>query len=135
LSMKTVMVFGVFDRLHPGHWVFLNQAKKCGKKLIVVVARGSAVVKLKKKKPLMSERARMRVLRSFAGVTKVVLGDQRQSSYTVIKKHKPDIICLGYDQKWLAEDLRKQMRLGKILRIKIVKTKAYKPRKFHTSLL
>lgn len=38
-KFNRVMVFGVFDGLHPGHRAFLRQARKKGDKLIVVVAR------------------------------------------------------------------------------------------------
>lgn len=129
------MVFGVFDRLHSGHRAFLRQAKKHGKKLMVVIAHDSSVLKLKKKRPWQSERQRMVAIRKIRGVSKAILGDQKQSSYSVIKKYKPDIIYLGYDQTWLAKDLRAHMRRGKILHIRLVKAKAYKPKKYHTSLL
>jgi len=39
IKKKKVMVFGTFDIFHPGHRSFLNQAKKYGNYLIVVVAR------------------------------------------------------------------------------------------------
>jgi len=129
------MVFGVFDYLHPGHRAFLEQAKKYGKKLTVVVARDSSVRKLKKKMPHQTERQRCAALHKIRGVTRVVLGDKELSSYGVVKKYKPEIICLGYDQKWLARDLRTQMRLGKIPRIRIVRLRAYRSKKYHTSLL
>src|SRR3989338_6851974 len=58
-----VMVFGVFDRLHSGHRAFLRQAKKHGKKLMVVIAHDSSVLKLKKKRPWQSERQRMVAIR------------------------------------------------------------------------
>ncbi|HLC71304.1 MAG TPA: adenylyltransferase/cytidyltransferase family protein, partial [Candidatus Nanoarchaeia archaeon] len=37
--MKTVMCFGTFDILHPGHLHYLQQAKKYGDYLMVVIAR------------------------------------------------------------------------------------------------
>ena len=47
--MKTVMAFGTFDLMHPGHEYFLRQAKKRGDYLIAVIARDSTVKKLKGK--------------------------------------------------------------------------------------
>lgn len=130
---KKVMVFGVFDRLHPGHRAFLKQAERYGKKLIVVVARDSVAWRLKKKKPKQSERVRLRVIRKVRGVSRAVLGDQRQSTYGVIKKYKPNLICLGYDQKWLGIDLKKRIKRKLVPRIRVIKLKPYHPEKFKSS--
>ena len=45
--MVTVMAFGTFDVLHPGHHFYLEQARKLGDNLVVVVARDANVKKLK----------------------------------------------------------------------------------------
>lgn len=132
---KTVMVFGVFDGFHPGHRAFLKQAERYGKKLIVVVARNSAVRKLKKKEPILKEKKRLVTVRKIKEVTRVILGDRKQSSYAVIKKYKPDVVCLGYDQRWLEKDLRDKMRLGKIPRILFIRLKPYQADKFHSSFI
>lgn len=134
--VKSVMVFGVFDLLHPGHLSFLAQAKKRGDRLIVVVARDSVVKRLKGKAPHFSERERMAHLKKELsnGVT-VVLGDRAHGVYSVIKTHKPDCICLGYDQKTLASDLQSRIRRGFLPRIRFVRLRAHKPRRYHTSKL
>lgn len=132
---KKVMVFGVFDRLHPGHLSFLKQAKKYGEELIVALARDSVVRELKNKTPSQNERERMAVLRKIPDVNKVVLGDKKQGSYGVIKKYKPDMICLGYDQNRLAKNLRERMRSALFPSTHLVRLKAYYSRKFHTSKL
>ena len=49
--MKKVMATGTFDLLHPGHGIYLNEAKKLGgedAKLYVVIARDSTVEKRKR---------------------------------------------------------------------------------------
>ena len=43
---KKVMVFGVFDRLHPGHLSFLEQASKHGN-VVAVITRDDVVKALK----------------------------------------------------------------------------------------
>jgi FAD synthetase len=46
-TKKTVMTFGTFDRLHPGHEYYLSEARKYGDCLITVVARDKTVVDIK----------------------------------------------------------------------------------------
>ncbi|MBI2055323.1 MAG: adenylyltransferase/cytidyltransferase family protein [Candidatus Sungbacteria bacterium] len=130
-----IMVFGAFDRLHPGHLAFLKQAKKIGKKLIVVVACDSAVLELKRKNPAQKQKQRIASLRKLKYVSQVILGDKNQGSYGVIKKHKPQAIGLGYDQRRLMRDLRERMRLGQVPKIKLIRLKAYRHRRYHTSRL
>lgn len=139
------MVFGVFDGIHPGHRVFLRQARKFGRELIAVVARDEAVWKLKKRMPKAGEQARLAALRAVLGGQsarssataqyRVVLGDRRQGSYGVIRKFKPDVICLGYDQKTFARDLKEKMRKGELPKIRLERLKPYYPSKFHSSLM
>jgi len=131
---KLVMVFGVFDGLHPGHFYFLRQAKKYGK-VIAVVARDSAVFKLKKRKPVQSEKKRLRAMMKVKGVTLAVLGDKKQGVYSVIKKYKPNIICLGYDQGLLKKDLEEKMFKKFFAVIRLIQLAPYRPHEFHTSLL
>ena len=107
--LKRVMVFGVFDGLHEGHGYFLSEAAKHGDELIAVVARDEMVRALKNKTPRHTEGERRQAVARAVAVTRAVLGDREQGVYDVIKKDKPDIICIGYDQHALAEDLEKQM--------------------------
>ena len=130
-----VMVFGVFDRLHPGHVSFLKQAAAHGEELIVVVARDASVRELKNKTPHHNEAERMQAVRKIFGVSIAILGDEKLGSYAVIQTHKPNVICLGYDQHGLAEDIQKQMQKGELATISLVKLVAHEPQVFHTSLL
>lgn len=127
---KRVMVFGVFDGLHAGHRAFLKSAKKRGDEFIVVVARDSAVRKLKGKTPRRPQAARMAAIRQSGLADRVIPGDTKQGTYRVVSRWKPDIICLGYDQYALAADLKK-----KIPNIRLIHTLAHQPGTFKTSLL
>lgn len=129
------MVFGVFDRLHEGHRSFLVQARAHGDELIAVVARDAVVQKLKGRAPHQSEEERCARLEQVDEVKNVLLGDEEQGSYKVVTHHEPDIICVGYDQDELYRDLRKRMIQGTLPKIRLVRTRAYKPDEFHTSLL
>lgn len=97
--MKTVLVFGTFDKLHPGHEFFLHQAKSYGDKLVVVVARDHNVLKIKGKLPQDNEQTRLTQVRLVPEVNKARLGlEDYSKKETIIDEIKPDIICLGYDQ-------------------------------------
>ena len=130
-----VMVFGVFDGPHEGHRWFLGEAAKQGNELIVVVARDEIVRLLKEKNPMHNEVERLRSLGDIPEVSRAVLGDLETGSYEVLKKHQPDVICLGYDQQALAEDLKKRIATGEIPAIRLVRLKPHEPERWHTSLL
>lgn len=121
------MVFGVFDGLHAGHKYFLAAAREYGDKLIAVVAQDDVVRQLKGKTPRQSEEERRLAVAQLSVVIHAVLGDLVSGTYNVIKEHQPDIICLGYDQDALEEDLAEKMRSGAIRPIPIHRLIAYKP--------
>ena len=134
-SPKKVMVFGVFDRLHPGHISFLEQAAACGDELIAVVTRDIIVQELKKKMPLHKEEERMQAVKNNSCVHNAVLGDAALGLYDVIRERAPDIICLGYDQHGLAQDLQSRMAYGEIASVKLAVMEPYNADTLHTSLL
>ncbi len=134
-SYKTGVVFGVFDQLHDGHRDFLRQASELADECVTIVARDSAVLALKNKKPQEGEETRLQSVKVVAGVADAVLGDSEQGAYTVLKNLKPDVILLGYDQDWLERDLKEKMLAGALTAISLVRLNAYKPEQFHTSIL
>ena len=101
------MVFGVFDGLHPGHNFFLDEAGKKGN-LIIVVARDGIVQDLKKKKPRQTLQERISFLQMQYPQAAVVPGDEQSGSWEVLKKNRPDMIILGYDQKMLGEIIERE---------------------------
>lgn len=106
--MKIVMCFGAFDGLHPGHLDFFKQAKKYGDFLIVSVGTDKNVEKIKGRKPLFSQEERLELVRQSRYVDNATIGSEADF-YLHIKNHKPDVICLGYDQ-WAKEDeVRKEL--------------------------
>jgi FAD synthetase len=120
-----VLVFGTFDILHAGHIHFLKSAKKLGETLTVVVARDKTVKLLKKKQSVHTEKERVTILREMRCVDAVVLGDPKLNVYAVIKKIKPDVIALGYDQIVFTDKLQEKIQeFG--LNTKVVRLKAYK---------
>ena len=130
---EIVMVFGVFDLFHRGHLSFLEQARKYGN-VVAVVARDKTVLHFKKKKPRHNERTRLAKVASFSGVSRALLGDKQHGAYVVIKKIKPDIICLGYDQTHFTDKLATHIKeMG--WNIEIRRLNAYKPEQFHSSII
>jgi len=121
------MCFGTFDNFHPGHLSYLKQAKKYGNYLIAVVARDLNVAKIKGKAPREAERKRWKNISKISCVNKVVVG-QIKDKYAVIRKYKPDIICLGYDQKVDLKELKKEFK-GEIIRLRAYKKYKYKSSK------
>ena len=118
--MVRVVATGTFDIIHPGHIRFLEEAKKLGDELIVIVAREKNV--RHKPKPIIPEEQRRRVVEALKPVDKAILGDEHDM-FKPIMELKPDIIVLGYDQhfdeKRLEEELRKRGLNTKVVRIKV----------------
>ncbi len=97
--MKTVLAFGTYDKLHPGHRWFLHEAKKLGDRLVVIVARDINVMRIKGKMPRDNEQARLANVKEIPEVDEAKLGyADYQKRLQVITDVNPDIICLGYDQ-------------------------------------
>jgi|SRR3989344_4759691 len=136
--MKKVMVFGVFDLLHPGHISFMKQAKKLGSYLIVSVARDVNVKKIKGKSPIFSEKKRVEHVQALKIANEVVLGGIKDP-WPHIKKEQPDIIALGYDQQpYITNHVTRNMKqeLQKHgLKTKVVRLKPFRPQVFKSSII
>ncbi|MEK7131312.1 MAG: adenylyltransferase/cytidyltransferase family protein [Patescibacteria group bacterium] len=132
--MKKVLAFGTFDILHPGHTHVLKAAKKLGDHLTVIVARDATVQKIKEKKAMFDEKTRLKNLKKLNIADKVRLGSLG-NKYQVIIDEKPDIIALGYDQKFFVDDLKNVINKNiRIVRLKPYKPKIYKSSKIRTKL-
>ena len=128
--MTKVMCFGTFDLLHLGHLNYFKQAKESGNYLIVVIARDETKRK-QNKKLVFSEKERLKLVKSLEIVDKAILGDL-QDQLLIIEKEKPDILCLGYDQKIDEEKLRKELE-ERGLSPKILRAKPYQENKYKSS--
>lgn len=105
--MTTVLAFGTFDRLHPGHRAFLERAAALGDRLVVAVARDEHVRALKNKQPREDEETRRAAVESVPGVSEAILSDAVLGTYAVLDLVRPDVIAIGYDQFGLEADLRR----------------------------
>lgn len=131
-TLKKVMVFGTFDIFHKGHENFLKQAEKYGDYLIVIIARDKTVLKIKCKLPRNNEKKRLKRVEESKLADKVILGNLIDK-YKAIKKYEPDIICLGYDQQVFTESLGEKLKEYNLLNTKIVRLKAFCPKKYKSS--
>ena len=132
--VRRVMVFGAFDGLHPGHLDFFKQAKKYGDFLIVSVGTDKNVKTIKGKKPLFNQQERLALVVSVGPVDKTVLGAERDF-YSEIKKHKPDVICLGYDQWATEDDVRVELDRVGLTATKVIRLKPYKTSKAKSTIV
>ena len=131
--MKKVLVFGTFDGFHQGHLNFLKQAKRYGEYLIVVVARDETIKRIKKHLPFRDENQRLKKIQKCQLVNEAKLG-YPNDPYKIISEIRPDIICLGYDQKVFTENLATELKKMD-LKTKIYRLKSFKPEKFHSSII
>jgi len=119
---KVVLATGAFDLLHYGHYRFLEEAKKSGgenSKLIVIIARDKTIKKRKGKRPILPEDQRRALVEALKPVDQAILGYERMNVEAVIRKIKPDVIAIGYDQRDMRKTVEEILRKGKS-RVKIV---------------
>jgi len=129
--MKLVMCAGTFDVIHPGHLYFLSEAKKCGDKLIVVVARDETSERMKGKKPVHNEKIRLEQVRSLKIVNEAVLGN-KGNIFQIVEEINPNVICLGYDQKVLKQELEDELKKRNI-KSDVIRIGSYMPHLYKSS--
>ena len=109
-NSKIVLAGGVFDIIHPGHIHTLNDAKKLGDVLVVVVATDKTAIKMKKREPLHSAELRRELVSSLSMVDLCIIGNE-EDIFKSVDLVKPQIIALGYDQthqeKFITEGCKK----------------------------
>lgn len=131
---KTVLTFGTFDGLHAGHIFFLSTARKQGDHLVAVVTQDRVVKELKGRAPRAPLKARLACLRASGLVDRACAGDKVLGAWSAVKKYRPDIIALGYDQDApggvLGEFIKKRH-----LPTALVRLPARQGEKHHSSLL
>lgn len=132
--MTKVLLFGTFDIFHEGHRNLLAQARKYGDFLGVLVARDVTVLKVKGRLPRYSEQERVQVLKRSGLADEVFLGSL-DDRYEVVRKFKPDVVCLGYDQEQSLGELRRKLDESGLERTRIVRLEALEPEKYKSSLL
>lgn len=129
-----VLAFGTFDILHPGHISYLNQCKRFGDELTVVIARDETVLKLKGRKTVFDEQSRRMIISSLKCVNRAILGS-RTNHYDVIKKARPNVVCLGYDHVITVGHFEAQLDTMGIKQPRIIRMKKWRASTFKSSLI
>ena len=119
--MTKVVATGVFAIIHPGHILYLKEARKLGDELTVIVARDCMVEK--RKKPIVPENQRLSVVKALRVVDKAILGDE-EDIYKPIMELAPDIIALGKDQDFNEKEIKSELE-KRGLETKVVRIKKY----------
>ncbi|SFM22060.1 FMN adenylyltransferase [Methanolobus profundi] len=104
--MVRVLATGTFDLLHPGHILYLSEARRLGDELYVIVARESMI--RHKPKPIISDEQRVEMV-SALKVVDVALSGSESDIFDPIRQIRPDIIALGHDQGFDVEQLQKEL--------------------------
>lgn len=116
--MCTVLASGVFDIIHPGHLFFLQESKKLGTRLEVIIARDETVKQQKGWLPIFCQKQRLEIISNLKMVDATHLGRARYHEKLVEEIH-PDIIALGHDQKYPVDKLLKRLSYKpQVIRIK-----------------
>lgn len=94
---RVVFTNGCFDLLHIGHITLLEQARRCGDRLIVAINSDASVSRLKgPTRPIVSQNERARVLAALAAVDGVVIFDE-STPLDLIVAVQPDVLVKGGD--------------------------------------
>lgn len=107
MTGRRVVATGTFDILHPGHLYYLEESKKLGDELWVIVARDSNVKH--KPRPIIPEEHRLAMVAALKPVDHAVLGD-KTDMFRPIEEIRPDIITIGFNQLFNEEKLGEQLQ-------------------------
>jgi FAD synthetase len=105
--MKRVVATGTFDILHPGHIYYLEESRKLGDELHVIVARDANV--RHKPRPVIGEVQRLKVVQALRVVDFARLGDAADM-FRPIEEIDPAVITLGFNQHFSEEQLRASLK-------------------------
>lgn len=98
--MKTVMVNGTFDVLHPGHVALLNTARSYGDALVVAIDTDRRVRELKgDSRPINNQIDRRIMLSNIKAVDIVEFFDSKEELIELMKRYQPDVYVKGSDWK------------------------------------
>lgn len=104
--MKRVVATGTFDILHPGHVYYLEESRRLGDELYVIVARDKNV--RHKPRPVIPEEQRARMVAALRPVDHAVLGDLHDM-FRPIEEIRPAVITFGFNQHFEEEGIKREL--------------------------
>src|SRR5690606_32196458 len=131
-SQNTVLLFGSFDGIHPGHEHIIRYARDYGENLILVVARDEVIKNTKGRMPVYPIHKRIQSLQKKFPEIKVIVGDKTEGAWSAIINFCPDIIVVGYDQDELSRALT---LIPAEHNFDIITAPAFHPERYKSSLL
>jgi len=129
---KLIIGFGSFDGFHEGHRYFINELKKRGERVVIIVPPDEVIEHIKKRKPRYSLKERINFVQKEYPDIKIVVGDSTLGNWGILKKYNPDIVGIGYDQR----DLKSALENSNINPLpKIVIIDSFQPEKYKSSIV
>ncbi len=104
--MKRIVATGTFDIIHTGHLYYLEESRKLGDELYVIVARDANVKH--KPKPVIPEDQRLKMVAALKPVDHAVAGDLRDM-FRPIEEIRPAVITIGFNQHFDEEKLSREL--------------------------
>lgn len=111
MTGRRIVATGTFDILHPGHLFYLEESRKLGDELWVIVARDINVKH--KPQPVIPEEQRLAMVAALKPVDHAILGD-KTDMFRPIEEIQPEIITIGFNQMFNEEKLEEQFRARNI---------------------
>lgn len=126
---KLVLAGGFFDLLHIGHTIFLEEARKKGNCLLVLLESDETALKIKGEgRPINNQKNRAQVLAALESVDFVLLLPQMnfdKEYQDLIFKIKPDVIAVTKNDFNLSKKrIQAKMVSAKVVEIKKVPEKS-----------
>lgn len=106
MILRRVVATGTFDILHPGHLYYLEESKKMGDELWVIVARDANVKH--KPCPIIPEEHRLQMVAALKPVDHAMLGD-KTDMFRPIEEIRPEVITIGFNQHFDERTLHQQL--------------------------
>lgn len=118
-NKKSILVGGCFDLFHYGHLKFLQQAKKRGEILIIILESDDFIKRTKKRQPAHSQRQRAEILSSLSIVDWVILipyFSADKDYIDLVKTIKPSIIAVtAGDRQMINKKHQAQLVGGRVV--------------------
>lgn len=114
--MKTVLVGGCFDLIHIGHIYFLEEAKKLGDRLVVLLESDETIRRLKgKHRPIHTQEERKQMLLAIKYVDDVISLPPLKTDkeyFEVIQTIRPNVIAFTQGDPILTKKMKQAELVG-----------------------